>query len=106
MSKSNGEEINIANLSWLAKGDNFLLQISKKSEELTGFIKNDIPDDEKDWLIDLKSWELNNKWLLKISDICLKEYDQVFFDRDEELLDLKDLKNYQRFREKILEELL
>ena len=106
MTKSKGEEISIANLSWLTKSDNFLLQISKKSIELTGFIKNDVPDNEKGWLIDLKSWELNNKWMLKISDICLKEYDQVFFDYGEELLDLKNSKNYQQFREKILEELL
>ena len=100
------EGISIANISWLAKSDIFLLQISKKSKELASFIKNNIPNNEKSWLVDLKSWELNNKWLLKISDICLKEYDQAFFDYDEDLLDLKDPKNYQQFREKILEELL
>jgi len=100
------EEVSIANLSWLAESDNFLLQISKKSKELNDFIKNNIPGSERGWLVDLKSWKLDNKWLLKISDICISEYDQVFFDCGEELLDLKDSKDYQQFREKIMEKLL
>jgi len=103
---SDDDKLSIANLSWLSKKNNFLLQTSKKSKKLGDFISNDISADEKTWLIDLKSWELNNKWLLKISDICLKEYEQVFFDFGEELFDLNDSENYQKFREKILEELI
>ena len=103
---SDDDKLSIANLSWLSKKNNFLLQISKKSKKLGDFISNDISADEKNWLIDLKSWELDNKWLLKISDICLKEYEQVFFDFGEELFDLNDSENYQKFREKILEELM
>ncbi|MBC7333235.1 MAG: hypothetical protein H5T85_02045 [Actinobacteria bacterium] len=98
------EELSIANLSWLTKKDNFLLQFSKKSKKLDDFIENTIPKNERSWLSDLESWEIKNKWLLKVSDICLKEYDQVFFDYGEELYDLKDPENYQRFREKLLEE--
>ncbi|MDD3628513.1 MAG: hypothetical protein RBR58_01245 [Candidatus Humimicrobiaceae bacterium] len=98
--------LSIANISSLSEKVYFLLQVSKKSEELDSFIKNNIPPGEKRWLGDLKSWKLNNKWLLKISDICLKDYDQVFFDCGEELLDLGDPENYQTFRERILEELL
>lgn len=98
------EELSIANLSWLTKKSNFLLQFSRKSKRLNDFIENTIPKNERSWLSDLESWEIHNKWLLKISDICLKEYDQVFFDYGEEFLDLKDPDNYQKFREKLLEE--
>ncbi len=103
---SDDDKLSIANLSWLSKKNNFLLQISKKSKKLGDFINNDISAGEKIWLTDLKSWELDNKWLLRISDICLKEYEQVFFDFGEELFDLNDSGNYQKFREKILEELM
>lgn len=99
-------DLSIANISSLTDQVDFLLQVSKRSRNLDYFIKNDIPASEKNWLSDLKSWKLNNKWLLKVSDICLKDYDQVFFDCGEELLDLNDSKNYQTFREKILEELM
>jgi len=98
--------LSIANISSLSDKIDFLLQVSKKSKNLDSFIKNNIPAGEKSWLSDLKSWKLNRKWLLKISDICLNDYDQVFFDCGEELLDLNDSKNYQTFREKILEELM
>ena len=99
-------DLSIANISSLTDKVDFLLQVSKKSRKLDYFIKNNVPTGEKNWLSDLRSWKLNNKWLLKISDICLKDYDQVFFDCGEELLDLNDSKNYQTFREKILEELM
>ncbi len=99
-------DLSIANISSLTDNVDFLLQVSKKSKNLDLFIKDNIPTGEKNWLSDLKSWKLNNKWLLKISDICLSDYDQVFFDCGEELLDLNDSKNYQTFREKILEELI
>jgi hypothetical protein len=99
-------DLSIANISSLTEKVDFLLQVSKKSRKLDYFIKNNVPTGEKNWLSDLRSWKLNNKWLLKISDICLKDYDQVFFDCGEELLDLNDSKNYQTFREKILEELM
>ena len=90
---SEDDKLSIANLSWLSKKNNFLLQTSKKSKKLGDFISDDISAGD-------------NKWLLKISDICLKEYEQVFFDFGEELFDLNDSKNYQKFREKILEELM
>jgi len=99
-------DLSIANISSLTEKVDFLLQVSKKSRKLDYFIKNNVSAGEKKWLSDLRSWKLNNKWLLKISDICLKDYDQVFFDCGEELLDLNDSKNYQTFREKILEELM
>lgn len=103
---ASNRDLSIANISSLTDKVDFLLQVSKKSRKLDYFIKNNVPTGEKNWLSDLKSWKLNNKWLLKISDICLKDYDQVFFDCGEELLDLNDSKNYQTFREKILEELM
>ncbi len=99
-------DLSIANISSLSDKIDFLLQVSKKSKNLDSFIKNNVPAGEKNWLSDLKSWKLNNKWLLKISDICLKDYDQVFYDCGEELLDLNDSGNYQTFRERILEELM
>ncbi len=99
-------ELSIANLSCLTQKDEFLLQVSKRSKVLKNFIEKEIPDKEKNWLRDLNSWKLKSKWLLKISDICLKDYDQVFFDCGEELLDLNDSNHYQSFREKILEELM
>ncbi len=98
--------LSIANISSLSDNVDFLLQVSKKSKNIDSFIKNNIPPGEKSWLGDLKSWKLHSKWLLKISDICLKDYDQVFFDCGEELLDLNDSNNYQTFRERILEELM
>ncbi len=99
-------DLSIANISSLTDKVDFLLQVSKKSTKLDHFIKDNIPGGDKNWLSDLKSWKLNNKWLLQISDICLADYDQVFYDCGEELLDLNDVKNYQTFREKILEELM
>ena len=101
---SDNIELSIANLSQLAENDLFLLQVSKKSEKLNGFIKNSIPPKDKSWLSDLKSWELANKWLSDISNICLEEYEQVFFDYGEELLDLKDQQNYKEFKKKILKD--
>jgi len=95
-------ELSIANLSKLSQDKNFLLQISRKSEKLSQFIKNSIPSNEKDWLADLKSWEISNKWLKDVSDICIDEYDQVFFDMGEELFDLKDAENYNDFRNRVL----
>ncbi len=99
-------ELSIANLSCLTEKLEFLLQVSARSKVLKDFIEEEIPKKEKNWLKDLNSWKLKRKWLLKISDICMKEYDQVFFDCGEELLDLNDSKHYQSFREKILEELM
>ena len=104
MRRDNG--LSIANISSLTNEVEFLLQVSKKSKRLDNFIKKEIPSGEKNWLIDLKSWKLKSRWLLKISDICLKDYDQVFYDCGDELLDLNDSKNYQVFRERILEELM
>lgn len=99
-------DLSIANISSLTDKVDFLLQVSKKSTNLDHFIKDNIPGGDKSWLSDLKSWKFNNKWLLQISDICLADYDQVFYDCGEELLDLNDAKDYQTFREKILEELM
>jgi len=99
-------DISIANLSCLTQKDEFLLQVSSKSSDITKFIKNEIPTRERAWLTDLKSWKIKIKWLLKISELCLDDYDQVFFDCGEELLDLNDSENYQSFREKIIEELM
>jgi hypothetical protein len=98
----NDIELSIANLSQLAENDLFLLQISKKSEKLNDFIKNSVPSKDKSWLSELKSWELANKWLNAISDICLEEYEQVFFDYGEVLFDLKNEQNYKEFKKKIL----
>ena len=99
-------ELSIANLSCLTHKEEFLLQVSKSSKVLKIFIEDEIPKKERTWLNDLSSWKLKSKWLLKISDLCLKDYDQVFFDCGEELLDLNDSNHYQSFREKILEELM
>lgn len=99
-------DISIANLSCLTQKDEFLLQVSSKSSNITKFIKNEIPTGERAWLTDLKSWKIKIKWLLKISELCLDDYDQVFFDCGEELLDLNDSENYQSFREKIIEDLM
>jgi len=103
MLKSN--DLKIANLSCLSLKDEFLLQISSKSNEITKFIEKEIPKKEKSWLADLNSWRIKIKWLLKLSELCLNNYDQVFFDCGDELLDLNDPDNYQSFREKIIEEL-
>lgn len=96
-------DISIANLSQLSVERNFLLQFSKKSEKLSSFIKNNIPSAEKTWLADFKSWEINKKWIKDISQICILEYDQVFFDIGEELFDLKDKKNYDDFKKRVLD---
>jgi len=98
--------ISIANLSLLNENKNFLIQVSKKSKKLEDFLKKEIPAVDKAWMPELKSWEINKKWLLKVSDICREEYDQVFFDFNEELYDLNDSENYQQFREKIIEDLM
>jgi len=98
--------ISIANLSLLSENDNFLIQVSKKSRNLETFLKKDIPSRDKAWIPDLKSWEINKKWLLKVSDICREEFDQVFFDFNEDLFDLNDPDNYQQFREKIIEDMM
>jgi hypothetical protein len=96
-------KISIANLSWLSDTSSFLLQTSKKSKALNDYIKENLPKDQRKWLSDLSSWEISIKSILDVSDICLKEYDQVFFDYGDELFDLNDAKNYQRFREKVIE---
>lgn len=103
MLKSN--DLKIANLSCLSLKDEFLLQVSSKSNKIDKFIEKEIPKKEKSWLSDLNSWRLKIKWLLKLSELCLNDYDQVFFDCGDELLDLNDPDNYQSFREKIIEEL-
>ncbi len=91
-------EISIANLSFLSDSSSFLLQTSIKNTDLNDFIKNSIPKNDKTWISDFKSWEITNKWILEITKICLKAFDQVFFDRgDEILLDLKDEKSFNRF---------
>ena len=95
-------ELSIANLSHLSEDENFLLQVSKKSEKLVSFIKAGIPGPDKEWLADLKSWEIKNKWLRDISNICITEYEQVFYDMGEELFDLKDSKGFNDFNKRIL----
>ena len=96
-------ELSIANLSKLSEDENFLLQISKRSEKLSNFIKASVPKGDKNWLADLKSWEINNRWIKDISDICILEYEQVFFDFGKELFDLKNPEDYKSFKEKILD---
>lgn len=92
-------EFSIANLSFFPDTSSFLLQTSIKNTALTEFIKNSVPKNDKTWLSELKSWEINNKWILEIADICINAFDQVFFDRgDEVLLDLKDDKSFKRFK--------
>ena len=100
-----GMDLSIANLSCLTQKDEFLLQVSTTSREITKFIEEEIPEGQRSWLADLKSWRIKIKWLLKLSELCLENYDQVFFDCGDELLDLNDSENYQTFREKIIEEL-
>jgi len=95
-------KLSIANLSQLSEQENFLLQVSKKSGQLSKFIKSAIPASEKEWLSDYKSWEISKKWIKEISDICISEYEQVFFDIGDELFDLKDSSNYQDFKKKII----
>ncbi|MCE5329321.1 hypothetical protein LLG07_03180 [bacterium] len=92
-------ELSIANLSFFSDTGSFLLQTSSKNSVLNDFIKNTIPKNDKNWLNDLKSWEISNIWILKIADLCIDAYDQVFFDRgDEILLDLKDDKSFKKFK--------
>ncbi len=98
-------DFSIANLSYLFEDENFLLQVSRKSDRLSEFIKSSIPGTEKAWLSDFKSWELKNSWLKSIGDICVEEYDQVFFDMGEDLFDLKDSKNYKEYKKKVLNKL-
>ena len=98
-------DFSIANLSYLFEDENFLLQVSRKSDKLSEFIKSSVPGAEKAWLSDFKSWEVKNRWLKSIGDICVDEYDQVFFDMGEELFDLKDTKNYKEFKKKVLDKL-
>jgi hypothetical protein len=95
-------KLSIANLSQLTEQENFLLQVSKKSDQLSKFIKSAIPASEKEWLADYKSWEISKKWIKEISDICISEYEQVFFDIGEELFDLKDSSNYCDFKKKFI----
>ncbi|MBM3706844.1 MAG: hypothetical protein FJW69_00670 [Actinobacteria bacterium] len=102
MSLSGDIKLSIANISQLSEDEIFLLQISKKSEKLSDFIKAAVPKNDKNWLSDLKSWEIKNKWIKDISDICIEEYEQVFFDFGKELLDLKNPEDYRSFKEKIL----
>ncbi|MHB1376938.1 MAG: hypothetical protein ACYCXB_05870 [Candidatus Humimicrobiaceae bacterium] len=91
-------EISIVNLSFLSDSGSFLLQASVKNTELSDFIKTSIPNNDKTWLSDLKSWEINIKWILEVTKICLNNFEQVFFDSgDEILLDLKDEKSFRRF---------
>ena len=103
---SKGMDLSIANLSCLTQKDEFLLQVSATSREITRFIEEEIPDSQRSWLADLNSWRIKIKWLLKLSELCLDNFDQVFFDCGDELLDLNDPENYQSFREKIIEELM
>ncbi len=98
-------ELSIANLSNLSKEKFFLLQASKKSDKLLDFIKNQIPKNEKEWLADFESWKINNKWIGQISDICISEFDQVFFDVGEDLYDLKEEEGYNSFKNKILKKI-
>ena len=98
-------DFSIANLSYLFEDENFLLQVSRKSDKLSEFIKSSVPGAEKAWLSDFKSWEVKNRWLKSIGDICVDEYDQVFFDMGEDLFDLKDTKNYKEFKNKVLDKL-
>jgi len=92
-------EISIVNLSFLSDSGSFLLQASIKNTELSDFIKNSIPKSDKTWLSELKSWEINIKWILEVSKICLSTFEQVFFDRgDEILLDLKNEESFKKFR--------
>ena len=95
------EKISIANLSWLNESTNFLLQVSKKSERLTRFIKEDIPDKDKNWLLDLKSWEIKKKWVEDVAQLCSEEFDQAFIDVGEEYFDLTDPKDFKRFEDTV-----
>jgi len=97
-------EISIVNLSFLSDSGSFLLQASIKNEELSDFIKNSIPKNDKTWLSELKSWEIDIKWIREVTKICLAAFEQVFFDRgDEILLDLKDEKSFKKFTDLIEE---
>jgi hypothetical protein len=98
-------ELSIANLSNLTGHKHFLLQVSKNSGKLTGFLKNSVAKNEKEWLADFESWKISKKWMKDISDICLSEYDQVFFDIGEELYDLKEEEGYNNFKNKILKKI-
>ncbi len=99
-------ELSIANLSNLSKEKYFLLQVSKKSKKLLDFLKNQIPKNDKEWLADFESWKINNKWIKQVSDICISEFDQVFYDFGENLYDLKVEKDYDNFKNLIDKKLL
>lgn len=94
-------KISIANLSWLNENTNFLLQVSKKSDKLTKFIKEDIPEKDKKWLLDLNSWEINKKWVEKVAEICSDEFDQAFIDSGEDYFDLTDDADFEKFKKSI-----
>jgi len=96
--------LKIANLSFLSDTNKFLLQVSNKDPALTELITARIPKKDIFWLSELKSWEISNKWIIEVADICIEAYDQVFFDHgDELLLDLKECDSYQEFKRRVLE---
>jgi len=96
--------LKIANLSFLSDTNKFLLQVSKKDPVLLELITAKIPKKDIFWLGELKSWEISNEWIIEVADICIKAYDQVFFDHgDEFLLDLKEESSYQEFKKRVLE---
>lgn len=95
-------ELSIANLSNLSEHKYFLLQVSKNSDRLSDFIKTRIPKNEKEWLADFESWKISNKWVKDVSDLCISEFDQVFFDLGEDLYDLKEKEGYDSFKKKVL----
>ncbi len=97
-------DLKIANLSFLSDTNKFLLQVSKKDPVLSELITAKIPKKDIFWLGELKSWEISNKWIVEVADVCIKAYDQVFFDHgDEFLLDLKEEGSYQEFKKRFLE---
>jgi len=61
-----------------------------------------IPKNDKKWLEELSSWEINNKWILDIADLCIDAYEQVFFDHgDDFILALKQKEAFKEFKNKI-----
>jgi len=93
--------ISIANLSWLNDSVKFLLQVSQKSGKLTDFIKTEIPEKDKNWLLDLKSWEIDKKWIEDIASICSEEFDQAFIDFGENYYDLTDPDDFDKFKDSV-----
>ena len=95
-------QLKIANLSFLSDTNKFLLQVSQKDPVLSELITAKIPKKDIFWLGELKSWEINNKWIIEVADICIEAYDQVFFDHgDEFLLDLKEESSYKEFKKRV-----